>query len=1643
MYFTSSPGSGPAALLKIVNIRENKNYSLSDVEFSLPEINTEQNPVRNTKVTMYFLPGSGYLGKRVIYYNRIHSSALPALTVLRGTATTFYELIPVLNSTHNLRLNQDDIVDGPLPDVVSSEVTVTLNFSVSSYLYYSTTEVVTVGEPLPYSLTRPGDVLSSNYCVGFDKFGIYTAVDGATYHKLIQTNSYDCGYVDSLERVDLVEPTPLTFLVNEQSGLFTLNLINPANTVTVNLYLPANLTATQSSFVLSPGTPSATFTVTSTIAGNYQIEFTNNGGLTNPDPVVVIANEVPELIVLSPGALSAYVNEQSEIFTVQIANPLEPVTVTVDSTPPLQFSQSIFVLDETNTEDTFTVLADSVNSFVLSFTNDKGLTNPGNINFSTTIKPTLGVSLPVESIYEGQVSNNFTLTLINGDGPVIVTPASVGGTVSPTTITLTPAQPTGVFTVLYSTPGTKVISFTNNVGLVNPNNQQFDVLEVYNPRIELTLPTNTDFVAGVQSDLFTFTFVDKDPGSENIEGYVIVESPLGTQILLQYFLLGMNGQDTFNFTPTVSGSGRVHFELTGGPIVGLPAAYDFTVAAAPPAPTITITQPVTSIVAGVVSEVFTLTLVNGTGTVSGDLTTDAQRLYNHLGVENNTFSLTLAEPSKTFTVLYDAAEAGFVQVNTYGAIAVDPIANYNVEAAPVTALQLVGPGGLSSVSTLIDEESNTFSVTLVNPSANVLVTPTPIANVVITPASFTLTQAQPTATFTITPSVVGDFVVNIGNDSGITNPTGVSVNVPNPYITFNSPAQTSIETDIESGDFVIEMFNINTEVTYTIVVPAGVTIDIDPVNFVSANKIRLTGANRTGAFRLTSSTVQNFIVDLTSDEGYANPAGIAIGFTNDDAYWNNVTLLAIPRISDGVVEDISSVSRVITEVGSVNKDLANTYGGYPAIVFLDGDNTNYLVNNTTVGDRPNLNLGQAWTFDVTFKLTSLPVTTPDGLLFIGDLTSNVNRLQIDLTPASYLGLYVQGTGTGEGTTEQLGSMLIELNRVYHFSLQRFVDGTYQMSLDGVLGPILTLGSLETLSPLHIALGVNRNGGVNRVMTGRMWNPRLTLNTNRYNANFIPPFGPQLTIVEPAITTIDTDSASGNYTIQLSENTAAFNVNVIAPANLTVLPTASFVLGGGVTSVVFQLQANSVEGPFDISFVVDGTIITPKPVSVTVVQVAVALVVTPPANTAQYLNEPSDPIIVSIANTATDIIVTPYVNPLDNDPDKANITLMLDFQDGANANFVDISDMQNVVSVAGNATKSAVDPIYGLTSGVFDGTGDYLYIDQNLTNFHFPGDFTIEVDFKTSNASKTLFDAYSPTASGYYQLWINGQGKLEWYTSPFYLTSISSVNTDTVVKGAISRVGNTTYLFVNGFLEAQITDTNNYSPNTSLVNKIGIGAQISQRNAVYDFAGKIGKVKVTKGVGKFSNNYEPETLHYPTFVPETITLSSSNLSDSFTVANDIPADVLVHFKNDSGLTNPDPLLLSYEKVPTIEFTGPIIVSTDINQSTGNFLISLVDPSLPVGITVTVTPSAGVTQNTTGFSLDASVPAGVFNFQATDPGVYTITITNDSGLTNPMSIDHAINDPAVNPSFVLHNDFSFNMIEVEPIDNDFDLSQTIII
>ena len=213
-------------------------------------------------------------------------------------------------------------------------------------------------------------------------------------------------------------------------------------------------------------------------------------------------------------------------------------------------------------------------------------------------------------------------------------------------------------------------------------------------------------------------------------------------------------------------------------------------------------------------------------------------------------------------------------------------------------------------------------------------------------------------------------------------------------------------------------------------------------------------------------------------------------------------------------------------------------------------------------------------------------------------------------------------------------------------------------------------------------------------------------------------------------------------------------------------------------------------------------------------------------------------------------VTASSAPSSNDPPFQKVALLL-HGDGTN----------------GAQNNTFVDYSYpGGYAVSFDGTGDYLSVDNNASLDLSSGNFTIEawVYWTGVNSSATFVQKDGVNVASYpsYSLDVNGANKVRFIvgsgngtSSVQSLTSSVTLPTNTWVHLAAVKNGTNLSVYQNGINVASATQT------ATIINgnkPVLIGYQTSQPSSTY-MSGSISNLRIVKGTALYTSNFTPSNL----------------------------------------------------------------------------------------------------------------------------------------------------------------------------------------
>lgn len=211
----------------------------------------------------------------------------------------------------------------------------------------------------------------------------------------------------------------------------------------------------------------------------------------------------------------------------------------------------------------------------------------------------------------------------------------------------------------------------------------------------------------------------------------------------------------------------------------------------------------------------------------------------------------------------------------------------------------------------------------------------------------------------------------------------------------------------------------------------------------------------------------------------------------------------------------------------------------------------------------------------------------------------------------------------------------------------------------------------------------------------------------------------------------------------------------------------------------------------------------------------------------------------------------------------NTSLLLNF---ANAGIIDNTGL-NVLETVGNAQIDTGIKKFGTGSLEFDGSGDSLSVSSNPFLDPGSGDFTIECWAYSLTALSSYIAQYAHIAGKG-----NGVGSGT-YAIAFYLSTFTFVSGGTIVQGsssltnntwyhlAVTRSGSTIRLFVNGVVDATVTNSSQIVSGSSF--NVG-DRQPGDISGQCPLNGYVDDLRITKGVARYTANFTPPTAPFPNF-----------------------------------------------------------------------------------------------------------------------------------------------------------------------------------
>jgi hypothetical protein len=155
---------------------------------------------------------------------------------------------------------------------------------------------------------------------------------------------------------------------------------------------------------------------------------------------------------------------------------------------------------------------------------------------------------------------------------------------------------------------------------------------------------------------------------------------------------------------------------------------------------------------------------------------------------------------------------------------------------------------------------------------------------------------------------------------------------------------------------------------------------------------------------------------------------------------------------------------------------------------------------------------------------------------------------------------------------------------------------------------------------------------------------------------------------------------------------------------------------------------------------------------------------------------------------------------------------------------------------------------------FDGTGDRVHISPNTSQNVVlgTGDFTIEMWIYPTATSASTINLFSGDTNSAYLAWATSGLWFGTYNVNWILQSSVSPALNTWSHIAVTRLGTTTNLFVNGVAAvASTSSSQNFSAASYVIGGDQVGGTVS-------LTGYIDDLRITKGVARYITNFTPPT-----------------------------------------------------------------------------------------------------------------------------------------------------------------------------------------
>lgn len=163
-----------------------------------------------------------------------------------------------------------------------------------------------------------------------------------------------------------------------------------------------------------------------------------------------------------------------------------------------------------------------------------------------------------------------------------------------------------------------------------------------------------------------------------------------------------------------------------------------------------------------------------------------------------------------------------------------------------------------------------------------------------------------------------------------------------------------------------------------------------------------------------------------------------------------------------------------------------------------GDGVSYLTSSISAFSPTNTTY--PWCIEGYAECSS-GITTRAGIFFFGDISSNLNRLQFEITPQYAVSLYSNSAGVIDYTTSPNDTVTPGVG--FHYAVTR-IGNVFTIYVNGlkVATKEFNMGPEISLNMLH--LGTVRNGGAPKGLNGKMAEFKITSGDAKYTGSFSTP-----------------------------------------------------------------------------------------------------------------------------------------------------------------------------------------------------------------------------------------------------------------------------------------------------------------------------------------------------------------------------------------------------------------------------------------------------------------------------------------------------------------------------------------------------------